>query len=174
VLRKDLPSPLIKESDEEKLTPEEKRTKERNEKEKDKKGVSWMDDEAKPGEKTGDKPSDKDKPGEEKPKTPPPAARVTIDRDGIEFRILDLPIPAADISNLQAGGPGQIFYVRESDEKKALQRFDLKDRKAETLLPDVAGYEISADTKKLLYRVKDAWAITSAATKKVDPSEGKV
>ncbi|HEY6148469.1 MAG TPA: PDZ domain-containing protein, partial [Thermoanaerobaculia bacterium] len=174
VLRKDLPSPLVKESDEEKLTPEEKRTKEK-EKEKDKKGVwSAIDDEpGKAADKT-DKPSDKDKPGEEKPRTPPAAERVTIDREGIEFRILDLPIPTADLGNLQAGATGQIFFLRESDQKNALQRFDLKDRKTETLLPDVTGYEISADTKKLLYRVKDAWAITSASMKKVDPSEGKV
>jgi tricorn protease len=174
VLRKDLPSPLVKESDEEKLTPEEKRTKEREkEKEKEKKGVEGPEDEAaKSG--SAEKAADKDKPGEEKPRTPPPAARVTIDREGIEYRILDLPIPAADISNLSAGAAGQIFYVREADAKKALQRFDLKERKSETLVPDVAGYELSADAKKLLYRVKDAWAITSAVSKKVDPAEGKV
>jgi tricorn protease len=174
VLRKDLPSPLVKESDEEKLTPEEKRTKEK-EKEKDKKGVfTSIDDEPAKAADKADKASDKDKPGEEKPRTPPAAERVTIDRDGIEFRILDLPIPTADLGNLQAGAAGQIFFLREADQKNALQRFDLKDRKTETLLPDVNGYEISADAKKLLYRVKDAWAITSASTKKVDPSEGKV
>ena len=118
VLRKDLPSPLVKESDEEKLTPEEKRTKEK-EKEKDKKGVSSIEDEPAKAADKSDKASDKDKPGEEKPRTPPAADRVTIDRDGIEFRILDLPVPAADLSNLQAGPAGQIFYLREADGKKA-------------------------------------------------------
>ena len=70
----------------------------RREKEKDKKGV-WgsIDDEPAKAADKADKPSDKDKPGEEKPRTPPAAERVTIDRDGIDFRILDLPIPTADL-----------------------------------------------------------------------------
>ena len=182
VLRRNLPSPLLKESDEEKLAPEAKREKEQEKtKPKEKKGVegdgagrsALLDDEEKsatpasplvPGEKAG----------EEKPRPPAPAERVEIDREGLPFRILDLPVPAADLSNLQAGAAGQIFYVRESDGKKALVRFDLKDRKSEPLVPDVDGYEVSADTKKLLYRVKDVWAIASASAKKIDPAEGKV
>jgi tricorn protease len=171
VLRKDLPSPLVKESDEEKLGPDAKGDKER-EKEKgkeDRKGVA--DD---PEEKSKTPLDPKEKAGEEKPRTPPVAERVTIDRDGLEYRILDLPIPAADLSNLQAGLAGQIFYFRASDGKKALQRFDLKDRKTETLLAEADGYDLSADGKKILYRVKEVWAIGSATGKKIDTAEGKV
>src|SRR3984893_4767095 len=171
VLRKDLPSPLVKESDEEKLGPDAKGDKER-EKEKgkeDRKGVA--DD---PEEKSKTPLDPKEKAGEEKPRTPPVAERVTIDRDGLEYRILDLPIPAADLSSLQAGLAGQIFYLRRSDGKKALQRFDLKDRKTETLLVEADGYDLSSDGKKILYRVKEAWAIGSATGKKIDTAEGKV
>ncbi|MEP6769736.1 MAG: peptidase S41, partial [Acidobacteriota bacterium] len=171
VLRKDLPSPLVKESDEEKLTPEAKREKEREKgKDDNKKGVAA--DEEKPAAASSSLPADK--PGEEKPRTPPPVERVTIDREGLEYRILDLPVPPAEISNLQAGPPGQIFYLREVDGKKALQRFDLKDRKTETLLAEADGYEISADGKKILYRVKETWAIAASSVKKIDVAEGKI
>ena len=171
VLRKDLPSPLVKESDEEKLTPEARREKEQKGKEDNKKGVT-PEGEEKPEATVSSLPSEK--PGEEKPRTPPPVERVTIDREGLEYRILDLPVPAAELSNLQAGPAGQIFYFREVDGKKAIQRFDLKDRKTETLLPEADGFEVSADGKKILYRVKEAWAIAASSTKKIDTSEGKI
>ena len=61
-----------------------------------------------------------EKAGEEKPRPPAPAERVEIDREGLPYRILDLPVPAADLSNLQAGAAGQIFFLREADGKKAL------------------------------------------------------
>ena len=101
---------------------------------------------------------------------------MTIDFDGIEYRILDLPVPAAELSqSRQAGAAGQIFFLRTADDKTALQRFDLKDRKTETLLPDVDEYEISADAKKLLYRVKDAWAIAPRRRRRRSTSsEGKL
>ena len=90
------------------------------------------------------------------PRRPPVVEPVRIDFDGLSSRILDLPVPEAELSNLQAGEAGQVF-VRTSDGKNALQRFDLKDRKTETLLPDVDAYQISADGKKLLSKAKDNW-----------------
>src|SRR5262249_29545497 len=110
---------------------------------------------------------------DEKPKAAPAATPVAIDFDGIGYRILDLPVPPASLSNLQAGATGQIFFLRELDGKKALQRFDLKDRKTETLLPDAADFEVSFDSKKVLYRVKDDWFIGSATAKKIEPVDGK-
>ena len=164
VLRKDLPSPLVKESDEEKapaITPDSS--------DKPKRGV---EDEGKDAKK--EEPGKTDAKSDEKPKAPPAAEPVRIDFDGINSRILDLPVPAADLDDLQPGPAGQIFFSREADEKKALQRFDLKDRKTETLLPDINTYELSADGKKLVYRAKENWAIVSASAKKIEPAEGKV
>jgi len=73
VLRKELPSPLAKESDEEKGAPAK----------------------------------------EEKPKeAAKPADSFRIDFDGMNQRILSLPIPAGNYSNLQAGPAGQFFLPR--------------------------------------------------------------
>ncbi|MGE5278529.1 MAG: S41 family peptidase [Acidobacteriota bacterium] len=159
VLRKDLPSPLVKESDEEKAAAEAPK----------KNGT-----EAEKKEEKKEEPGKTDVKSDEKPKPPPVIEPVRIDFDGLSQRILDVPVPGADLSNLQTGESGQVFFLRAADGKTALQRFDLKDRKTETLVPDVEDYQISADAKKLLYRTKESWAIASASAKKVDPAEGKV
>lgn len=126
VLPKDLPSPLIKESDEEKVQEERKTAKEEAE--------------------------DKDK--------PPPLGRVVMDIDHIQDRVLALPIPAGEFSNLQVGKTGQVYYLKSLDGKTSLERFDLKERKTKNVLPEVTTtYEVSADTKQLLYRLKDAWTV---------------
>src|SRR5262249_54718912 len=78
VLRKDLPSPLAPESDEEKVKEPEKPT----DKPADKKE----------GDKPAEKKDDKDK--------------VKIDFDGISQRILALPIPSKNYSNLTCGKAG--------------------------------------------------------------------
>jgi tricorn protease len=162
VLRKDTPNPLVKESDEEKVAAAEAA--------REKKGSDEGAKEAKKEETARDKTDVK---SDEKPKPAPVVAPVEIDFDGIGYRILDLPVPAAELSDLSAGDTGQVFFRRHADEKAALQRFDLKDRKTETLLPDVTEYEISADSKKLLYQVKDAWSIASATVKKIEASDAK-
>jgi tricorn protease len=138
VLRKDLPSPLAKESDEEKK----------------------KDD--KPAEKPADKPAEK-----------PPAAAVTIDLEGLSNRILALPLPSGDLSDLQAGEANQIFFLRTIDAKSALHHYDLATRKDETLLPEMTAYIVSADGKKILYRSGSTWA-TGPSKNKIEPGQGRM
>ncbi|MEG1114546.1 MAG: PDZ domain-containing protein, partial [Janthinobacterium sp.] len=158
VLRRDLPSPLIKESDEEKAAGAES-------KKEPAKAEAEPKSEAKIDPKTG----------RDDPKvTVAPVAPISIDFDGIATRIVDLPLPAAQFSSLTAGAAGQIFLLRESDGKKAVQRFDLKERKAETVVADADDFEVSADGKKLLYRQKDNWAMGSNTCKLLAPGEGKI
>ncbi|MGI8785138.1 MAG: S41 family peptidase [Acidobacteriota bacterium] len=142
VLRSDLPSPLVKESDEEK-------------------GVQA-----------------EDKPRETPPKTTEP---FRIDLEGLSQRIVAIPINTGSYSNLQAGATGQIYYLENPPPSSApgppaggsLHRYDLNTRKDETLLADVNDYQISGDTKKVLYRSKGAWHI--AGTKeKIQPGQGKL
>ncbi|PYQ67332.1 MAG: peptidase S41 [Acidobacteria bacterium] len=158
VLRKDLPSPLVKESDEEKAAADVSKK---------------SDSEGEKKEEKKEEPGKTDAKSDEKPKAPPKVEPVRIDFEGLNQRILDLPVSTAELSNLQPGDAGQVFFLRTADEKKALQRFDLKDRKTETLLPDVEDYAISADAKKLLYKTKESWAIASTSGKKIDPSDAK-
>jgi tricorn protease len=152
VLRKDLPSPLAKESDEEKGT-----------------GKDAAKDAAKDA-----KPKEAPAGAGEKPKdTARPADTVTIDFDGLSHRILALPLPVADYNGLGAGEAGQIYFVRVIDGKGALHHYDLTTRKDETLLPEVTDYMLSADGKKLMYRSGTTWAI-GPAKGKIDPSTGRL
>ncbi|WP_219114671.1 S41 family peptidase [Janthinobacterium sp. UMAB-56] len=158
VLRRDLPSPLIKESDEEKAA-----------------GADAKIDTARAEPEAKNEPKVDPKTGRDDPKvTVAPVAPIHIDFDGIATRIVDLPLPAAQFSSLTAGSAGQIFLLRESDGKKAVQRFDLKQRKAETVVAEADDFEVSADGKKLLYRHKDNWAMGSATGKLLAPGEGKI
>jgi len=138
VLRNDLPSPLARESDEEKPVP------------------------AKP-------------PGGGRGETakPPAAEPVRVDLDGIQFRILDMPIPAGQLSNLETGTAGLLYFQRTSDSRTSLERYDLNVRRTETLLPEAGTYTLSADGKKLLYTSGPNWSIVST-TARIDPAAGRV
>ena len=165
-LKKGTPSPLAKESDEEKGEVAAKDEK-RDDKKDDGRG-------AKPGDKTAE-----GKDGKAAKKPPEP---VVIDRDGIGLRIIDLPIHPAEISNLQAGSAGQIFFQRTADDKTSVQRFDFKDRKTETIVPEADDYYVSFDGKKILFSERESppgvlppklsWSIVASSGKKADAKEG--
>ncbi len=156
VLKKDLPSPLAPESDEEKG------------KEADKAGKDQ-----KPGaDKDKEKDKDKDKGKEEKP------APVEIDLDGISQRILALPIPARNYYGLAAGKPGVLFLAEgpavdpiEFDDggpTTKIHRFEFKTRKTEQILEGVNNFVVSFDGEKTLYSKQNQWTIAPAQK----PSDG--
>ena len=151
VLPNDVVSPIAKESDEEKPAAE------------------------KPADKPAEKPAAEkpaaEKPLVEQPKTPDKPFR--IDFEGLEYRILDLPVTAGSLSNLQVGAAGHVYYLRTTDGTTALNRYDLNTRKNETLVPSVSDYVVSADAKKLLYRSANAWSIVPT-TSKIEPSAGRI
>jgi tricorn protease len=155
-LTKDAPSPLAKESDEEKGAADK--------------------DKAEPG-KPGTKDGKKDKAEPAKP-----AVTVVIDFDGLNERILALPVPAGNYGGLQAGEAGQLYYVDLPPDQGqgfgprpggSLHKYDFKQRKDEVVLTDVNSYLLSADKKKIGYRSRDTWSIV-AAGQKPEPGKGKI
>jgi tricorn protease len=144
------PSPLAKESDEEK-------------------GEAAKDAETRESENA----SGKKGPGEGKKPELKKVEPVRIDRDGLASRILDLPVPPAEISRLSSPNAGEVWFLRRSDGKTTLQKFDLKSRKAETVDPEVDDYEVSFDGKKLLTRTKEVWSV-GPADKKAEGKDGKL
>ncbi len=154
VLRKDIPSPLAKESDEEEGT--EKKDKGEKGKEKGKKG------------------KDKDEKDSKEKKEP-----FSIDFDGIDCRILALPVPGGHYSHLQVGEEGNLYYLEFSSGGRSfefrradkLHKFDMKKRKSQVLLAKVNEYYLSADKKKVLYQSGRSWAIAGAAAK-IKPGDG--
>ena len=140
VLRNDVPSPLARESDEEKAAP-----------------APPAGDQAKPAA---------DRPAE-------PAGPVRIDIDRIGYRILDMPIPGGELSSLATGAAGHVYYQRAVDSRSELHRYDVSARRDETLLSDLDGFVISADTKKMLYTNNNVWSIVTIAPR-IDAAAGRL
>ncbi|OQX54298.1 MAG: peptidase S41 [Candidatus Aminicenantes bacterium 4484_214] len=148
VLRKDLPSPLAKESDEEKLEGKE-----------EKKGQEEKEQES------------SSKPKEEV---------VTIDFEGLNQRIVALPIPVGSYFNLQVAGKGQLYFLEISASARGPSRpgaklhyFDLKARQDKVLAEGLYSFSLSANGKKLLYRARNQLGIV-ATGQKFRPGEGKL
>jgi tricorn protease len=109
------------------------------------------------------------KPEAETPKQPD---AFRVDWDGIDRRIIDLPIKAGDYSQLSTGKEGEIYYIDNSFDGSApgkLHKYDLNKRKDSEVM-ELNNYVISADKKKMLYRKGNAYGITSTGEK---PEAGK-
>ncbi len=150
VLRKDLPSPIAPESDEEKPPEEEK-----------KEGDSAQAAE-KDKSKEAEKAKEKDK--EKKP------VKVQIDFENISQRILALPIPPRNYFGLTTGMEGVLYLVEgplvdveRGPARLAIQKFDLKTRKTERVLDGVTAFDLSDNGEKMLYRIGENWFINPAA-----------
>jgi tricorn protease len=96
---------------------------------------------------------------EQKPGTRPPLSNFRIDLDGIQNRIVALPIPPGNLQTLTAA-KGVIFYVSAPvqglsgplpGESPAIHAYNLKDRKDHVFLEGADQYALSFDGKKLLY-----------------------
>jgi tricorn protease len=160
VLRNDIPSPLAPESDEEKVTDEKK-----DEKSGDK-----------PADKPADKPEEKKAEGQAPADAPKPPAKkeepTRIDLDGIDQRIVAIPlIPARNYAGLTVG-KANIVYVLEVPIAPAapgqfgltVHKFDLEKRKLDKALDGVNSFQVSANGEKVLYRQGQNWVIASTAT----------
>jgi tricorn protease len=156
VLRQDLPNPLAKESDEEK--PKEEK-------------------------KDADKPAAK--PGAPAPEAKAPAKApeaLRIDFDGLEDRIVAVPIPAGVYNNLMAGDGAKLFY-RKLDPpptptsggqgESSIRVYDLATRKDEAFGPACDGFELTADRKKMLVASRGSLSIIPAAGKP-EPGKGRL
>jgi len=134
VLRKDLPSPLAPLSDEEGEAKTDAA-----------KADAAKSDSAKAGDK-------------EKEKETPPAP-VKVDFEKIGQRILAMPIPARNYTELMPGKEGVLFVVEgplveplNGPSTLTVHRFELKTRKTDKLLESILAFHVSADGEKLLYR----------------------
>ncbi len=100
-------------------------------------------------------------------------ALLTIDWEGIQNRIIDLPVKPGNYDQLAMGKEDELLYVAYSNdnpETGMLHKYDIKKRKdAEVTAMD--GYVLSADGKKMLYSNGPAWAISNTGEKN-EPGKG--
>ncbi|HWV98850.1 MAG TPA: PDZ domain-containing protein [Candidatus Acidoferrum sp.] len=175
VLKRDEPSPLAPESDEEKGD-EAKKEEDRpldtaasadRPVEQPAKEAAKVSDNEKPSEESVEKGETKDKKSGGTNKEP---VKVVIDFEHLDQRVLALPIPARNYLGLAAGKEG-ILYLEEGAlvetggedaGKVTVQRFDLKTRKTEKLVEGVTGFHLAAKGAKMLYLQDNKWYIAAA------------
>nr|NQU91130.1 PDZ domain-containing protein [Bacteroidota bacterium] len=92
---------------------------------------------------------------------------INIDLDGIQDRVIELPVEAGAYWSVK-GFEGGVYYSRfkTGDDKSSFCYFDLKDKK-ETVLGSINGYEISADGKKMMVFMDGKLAV-------IDLPKGKI
>jgi tricorn protease len=105
-----------------------------------------------------------------KPETTRVPIALKIDWDGIQNRIIDIPVKQGDMANLSAGENDNVYYIEYDDNGSGtLHNYNFKKRKDDEVMP-MDRYILSSDGKKMLYSKDNNWGITNAGAK---PEPGK-
>ncbi len=124
------------------------------------------------------------KPTKEQAEAPAPAPESRIDLEGLDQRIVALPVPPGDYRRLQSA-EDKLFYLQSTPERwvdpetapdsNLLHAYDGKTRKSELFVDKVRDYWVSANGKKLLYQAGSppAFAIVGVDTPP-KPEDGKL
>jgi tricorn protease len=145
VLAKDIPSPLLPESDDEKTAPGDKKA------------------EMKKAEVKKAKDMEKKKSVD--------SLEVKIDFEGITHRILSLPLPLRYYVGLNSNTKGIVFvaeaalpfYTKQSSGNAlTIRRWDMNKRKDTTFLTNVKSFTTSFSGTKILYQKDEDWFITGS------------
>lgn len=112
-----------------------------------------------------------------------------IDMEGIENRVVRLPVPARNYEALAAGAENSLFLFEtsfanavggESPPQRALYTFNLRDRKTEKFIEDLGGFALSADRSRVLYQKNGNWFVVpssappAAEAGKIDLSRAEI
>jgi tricorn protease len=138
-LQKSTPSPLAKENDMEEVKEEAK-------------------------EAPASKESPKDKPTTPTTSSKPP---LVIDREGLENRILALPIPTGNYRSLQVPKEGMLYYLSfapKNAKPPMLHQYDLKKRKEDPQF-ETDAFTIASKGDKMMFRSKGKWGIANTGQK---------
>ncbi len=112
---------------------------------------------------------DKGKGNKSKDKAGEGSKNLVIDLDGIEERLVILPMKPGNYGAL-AAVKGKLIYQKwpnsgSGDNQSPLMYFDLKERESKTIVGNASQYAVSADGKKILVRHRRNIAVVSIAPK---------
>jgi len=143
VLRKDIPSPMLPESDEEKPA-----------------------EPAKPDAAKGGAPPAPPAGAKPEPASSDASKASGVEVEGIDQRIVALPIPTRDYVGLETGKEGTLFLLEgpaPGGQGAVLHRFDLKSRKTDQVLQGLSSFALTPSGEKMLYAAGGRWHIASAS-----------
>jgi tricorn protease len=110
--------------------------------------------------------------------------QVVVDVDGIDQRIVPVPLPLGSYRGLRSANPRELHYLKGEaglglreffggPPPQSLCRYDLAEREEECLLEGARAFAVSADGKKALVQTAQGWSIVGARGK-ADPGKGKL
>ncbi|MEO9171363.1 MAG: PDZ domain-containing protein [Candidatus Baltobacteraceae bacterium] len=125
------------------------------------------------------KPESGDEPEAEQPApSPAPAASahpqvkdriVRIDFEGLQQRIIALPVPAANYIGLNTGAAGDVYLlgaplttVDAEQPPLSVVKFDIRSRRVQMLAQGVANFALSFDGKRMLLQQGRHWSIAGS------------
>ncbi len=154
-LRKDIVSPFTKESDEEK-------------------GTADKADAEKPAPESSAKSTAKStgKNAAKAQETGVKTELIKIETDGLQERIVNVPVSPGSYTDLGVAGTGEILYIARpaGSGPSVLRKYNVKERKDEEVM-ELDSYIVSADRKKMLY-LKGQTVGMTAAGRKPEPGKG--
>jgi len=102
-------------------------------------------------------------------------SEVQIDLEGIQRRVLALPMPVARYAMTLAGPEGTVFIGERPPGQFAmtLHKFSLEEREADEFLSGVGSATVSPDASKLLVRSGPGWRLVSTA-RPPEPGSGRL
>lgn len=114
----------------------------------------------------------KDEAKKDEPKKDEPPKPLRVDLDGLQQRIIGLPLAERNYDALAIAADGSLYYLQRSQrgasneppaaagasvgEESELYRFDFKERESKLVKSGVLAYKLSGDGKKVLLRLPKA------------------
>ena len=113
------------------------------------------------GEGEGEEPEGGESEGEEGE-----GPEVRIDFQGIERRVVALPMPQRRYVTVMAGPAGTVFIGEAVPNQPGvtLHKFSVEDREASVFTTGISGAVVSADGEKLLYRSGTSWFVVGTGS----------
>lgn len=100
--------------------------------------------------------------------TTEPSKAFRVDWDGIQNRIIDIPVKAGNYAGLSVSADGDLLYLDMEGTPK-MRRFSFKKR-ADSEVIEMNGFTLSADGKKMIYSNNQKYYTSNAGEK---PEAGK-
>ena len=107
---------------------------------------------------------DEEKDDVEADATPGP---LRIDFDGLQNRIVRLPLPNGNYSNLASAAGGQLLFLQSDDGGSVMYSFSLEDREATEHLP-ADWFEVTANGERAFVGSFGRWGVTSLTSPTLD------
>lgn len=129
-------------------------------------------DAAKPAESKDEKKDDAKDDKKDSKKDEKKKVKVEIAFDSLQSRLIEVPVPAGNYSGLAMNDKALFFLTRDSgpEPKSNLVGVAIANEKIEikTIVPDVRGFELTDDGKKIAVRKDDKFFIIDAAAATAD------